>query len=273
MSREQKLALLIGFALVLVVGVVVSDHFSTAMHAELEPAAEEEAPAIRTALPDIEPRRGQPIEPNLETQLSRRTPAPAAEPEPAESGGQALSDTLAGVRRTVGHLGEGLRSAPAAAQRDAVPVIEMGRVEQPNPYAGPIARHTVARGESLWSIAERRYGDGRLHERLAAFNKDVIGPDGVVRAGTTLRIPPGDVLLGKRALAREERAEVTQSDEAGTSRESEAGRAYIVQKGDTLGEIAQRELGSARRWREIARLNELEDPDRVPVGTALKLPR
>ena len=40
----------------------------------------------------------------------------------------------------------------------------------------------------------------------------------------------------------------------------------------TLGEIAQRLLGSSSKWREIVELNGIEDPDVVPVGTTLKLP-
>jgi len=273
MSREQKLALLIGFALVLVVGVVVSDHFSTAMHAELEPATEEEVRTqVIAALPESEEQRR--LTPNLETQLASRAPIqtqpPGSEP-PSFSAGAALSETLASARRTMENIGNGLRSAPVAAQSDPIPVIEMGRVElvEPPTYDGPIATHVVERGESLWGIAERRYGEGRLHEALAKFNDGVVGAGGIVRVGSKLKIPPKDVLLGKQSLARGNR-------EAGTREESgadEAERTYTVQKGDTLGEIAQRELGSAKRWREIVRLNEVEDPDRVPVGTVLKLPR
>ena len=53
---------------------------------------------------------------------------------------------------------------------------------------------------------------------------------------------------------------------------SEAGRAYVVRSGDTLGEIAQRELGSASRWTEIRDLNPGLDPRRLAVGQRLSLP-
>lgn len=51
-------------------------------------------------------------------------------------------------------------------------------------------------------------------------------------------------------------------------------RDYVVKAGDTLSTIALNELGSARRWEEIARLNRaaLPDPNRLTVGTKIVLP-
>jgi len=49
-------------------------------------------------------------------------------------------------------------------------------------------------------------------------------------------------------------------------------RTYTVQRGDTLTGIALKELGSARRWREIAALNPGIDPDRIQAGQELLIP-
>lgn len=49
-------------------------------------------------------------------------------------------------------------------------------------------------------------------------------------------------------------------------------RVVRVGEGDTLSRIAERELGSSRRWREIAALNPAIDPDRLAIGQALLLP-
>jgi hypothetical protein len=46
---------------------------------------------------------------------------------------------------------------------------------------------------------------------------------------------------------------------------------YVVQQGDTLSGIAQRELGSARLADELARLNGISDPAALRVGQVLKL--
>ncbi|MDO3704005.1 LysM peptidoglycan-binding domain-containing protein [Micromonospora sp. C28SCA-DRY-2] len=47
---------------------------------------------------------------------------------------------------------------------------------------------------------------------------------------------------------------------------------YRVAKGDYLGAVAERYLGEFADYRELARLNRLDDPDRIRPGQLLKLP-
>lgn len=47
---------------------------------------------------------------------------------------------------------------------------------------------------------------------------------------------------------------------------------YVVQKGDTLGRIAERWLGQRNRWLEIANLNHLQNPNLIFIGQRLRLP-
>lgn len=49
-------------------------------------------------------------------------------------------------------------------------------------------------------------------------------------------------------------------------------RPYTVKSGDSLQRIAQRELGSANRWQELARLNQLPPPYNLRIGQTLQLP-
>lgn len=48
---------------------------------------------------------------------------------------------------------------------------------------------------------------------------------------------------------------------------------YIVRPGDTLSKIAAKQLGSAGKWRLIADINNLVDPNRIRVGQCLRLPQ
>jgi LysM repeat protein len=63
------------------------------------------------------------------------------------------------------------------------------------------------------------------------------------------------------------------SQESGNKMEGTAGsRQYTVKNGDTLAGIAQKTLGSSARWKEIAQLNGISDPNAIHVGQRLTLP-
>ena len=47
---------------------------------------------------------------------------------------------------------------------------------------------------------------------------------------------------------------------------------YTVKKGDTLGDISLKTLGTSRRWQEILDLNSIEDEDTLTPGAVLKIP-
>ena len=49
-------------------------------------------------------------------------------------------------------------------------------------------------------------------------------------------------------------------------------REYVVRRGDTLSNISQAQLGTARRWREIAALNNIPAPHSLKIGQVLTLP-
>ncbi len=50
------------------------------------------------------------------------------------------------------------------------------------------------------------------------------------------------------------------------------GRYVVVQKGDTLGKIAARELGNSQSWRRILEVNAGVDPRHLAPGQTLRLP-
>ena len=122
---------------------------------------------------------------------------------------------------------------------------------------------TVTNGDSAWSLAEHHLGDGMRWRELWGANRSVIQPDGrtwsdpqVIRPGWQLRLPTDG------------------------SVPSTNGR-HVVERGDTLAEIAAEELGDPLRYPEIFDLNvgdiqpdgrRLEDPNLILPGWELEIP-
>jgi len=49
--------------------------------------------------------------------------------------------------------------------------------------------YEVKKGDTLWKIAEKYYGDGNLHTKIFEANKDSIKDPNLIRVGQRLRIP------------------------------------------------------------------------------------
>jgi nucleoid-associated protein YgaU len=49
-------------------------------------------------------------------------------------------------------------------------------------------------------------------------------------------------------------------------------RTYTIKSGDTLGKIAQAELGGSSKWKQIVDANPGLDPRKLKVGQVIKLP-
>lgn len=139
--------------------------------------------------------------------------------------------------------------------------------------AGSERMYVVKAGDTLFDICAEAYGDGGLWRRLAAYNAGRVGADGSVRSGVTLRMPTAAVLRASSdgsapsEMKRAPAPEVRREPAART-------RTYVVQKGDLLSVIAQRELGSSKRMGEIMAMNKdvLSDPDHIRAGMTLRLP-
>jgi nucleoid-associated protein YgaU len=119
--------------------------------------------------------------------------------------------------------------------------------------------YTVKEGDYLWSIAEKIYGSGYNWVDLANANK--LQNPGVLYVGTKLVVP--DV----KARVLTVQANSVQVNNPIT------GNSYTVVKGDYLWNIAVRAYGDGYKWTEIAKANNLTNPDLIFSGNVLKLPR
>ncbi|GDY05260.1 hypothetical protein LBMAG51_00470 [Phycisphaerae bacterium] len=247
MTREHKLAVVLGFGLLLFVGILVSDHFS---------ATQRRSPADLAANTIREVRPAPPV--SIQTiQVNNRV----------------------GMNAGNGQLPNG--QMLASGETVAIPA---GLIPTPAPQAAvvgvPAELYTLKDGETLYKICQTKYGNGNLWKELADFNKATISNPTKLRKGTTIRLPSASVLRGEvtpvavaNVLPAPQMLTMTnpvqeQVQQPTTTRE------YVVQKGDTLGSISTRELGTAKKWESIYEANRdrLKSPTDLKIGKSLRIP-
>ncbi len=299
MTREIKLALILGSALVLVVGVLISDHLSGARNARIAQVESD------LAAPPVAARTSTLSEPERTGWSLPLGPSQAKAEPPAPAINNALADPNAALAQindpTSAHLpGVSPESAPQLtaseqvtelmrmAQGEGVPLTYESPSQpaanpfiappttansQTSPISNPAASSeiVVRDGDTLWSLAETHLGSGAQFPKLLEANRDRIGADGgEIRVGTRLRLPASAAKLDTPA-SKPSTKPVSESSKP-TKADKPGPRSYTVKKGDTLGSIASSQLGSAKRWKEIQDANPGLKPTDLRVGQAIKLP-
>lgn len=279
-TRENKLALILAFSLILLIGVLVSDHLSKAgrVHLDglesvprpgvLEPAvvlderldeavaSAVDAPAsLADALAPSDPVTVH--EPGTEL-ASASTPTPE-EPVEIVQGDRPRADSAALIARARELGVELLPADRVLAQTRSVPQAASQPPAASHPAPTPeLVLYTVRDGETLYRLAERLLGDPNRWRELRDLNRDTVSAEGSIRAGQRLRVPASAGIAAAAQAAASERS----------------ARTYVVKQNDTLGEIAAAQLGTVRRMGEIVALNrgQIDDADDIRAGMTLKLP-
>ncbi len=294
MSRELKLALILGFAAVMVVGVLISDHMSGARQARIEErtlqtpplalstpstgdyavAPQQQPERLTQALPENNPPAPLSPTPTNEVEepvvLAMGSTDAADEGEVRQSSG-AIGDFLAWSEKQGVRFEEITPTTPLmqTAPRTENTAPSRTLPDTPTRTATVDRTHTVEEGESLWAIAERYYGNGAMHTRIEEANKGRMGKGGALYVGAKLVIP-GVPASDAPTTKRDE-----PSRNAFTPKKPANGEKFhVVQKGETLGDIAKKTLGSAKRWPDLVKANKgtITDPDNVPAGLRIRIP-
>jgi nucleoid-associated protein YgaU len=277
MTREQKLALILGFALVLVVGVLVSDHIS---RAERNDALSTDGLDTRLAHQDggtttLLVNQGAEIPAPINATPERRF---AGDARRSSGGLFGIGDDLIQGAEEIGGLPKALKTTNE--REDDVAEFRMDRPQLRADESEPARIYRVKPNDSLWGIADREYADGNLHTKLAEYNHDRVGRNGGLREGATILIPTKEALLAYRQGDEREvrRGSAPPRQTPRETRRDEPKKAsvrtYVVKKGETLSEICQEQLGKGSRWREVVELNDgkIGDDGIVRSGQEILLP-
>lgn len=243
MTRENKLALVLGFGLMLFVGILVSDHLAARKAPTVAASPilrnQEIMPPMPAGGADegmVLFRNGGRVVVRAEEPRGSGAPEPVAPPQAPQPQRAQQSDE------------PGARPAPV-----------------PGPAAQPVRAYVVQEGDSFAAIARREYGRTSLGERLAAYNG--VNPRSL-RAGASIKLPPAED-LDPRLDARMASAQAQPG-----AASAPGSREYTVRRGDSLFAIAERELGRGSRWEELKRFNEdvLKGRDSLTPGMQIRIP-
>jgi len=165
---------------------------------------------------------------------------------------------------------------------ETVPPIEIEEVQE-----GP-KTHVVQEGEDLWKISEKYYGTGFKWSKIAEANN--ISDPNQIKAGQTLTIPPlldseiaqaqpTGITLTPTVTETEEKIKetVTSSPTPVLPEEKEekpltSVNEHTVSKGESLWKIAEKYYKSGYNWIDIAKANNLKNPNYIEVGQKLTIP-
>lgn len=121
-------------------------------------------------------------------------------------------------------------------------------------------RYVVQVNDDFWSISQRLFGTGGYYRALAKHNANTYPREENLRAGDVILAPSMTELerLYPELCPSPARRNPTEGQPrtASVPNRPDGRRTYLVQEGDTLYDIARRELGKPSRWREIYDLNQ-----------------
>lgn len=310
MTRENKLALVVGFALILFVGILISDHFSIAR--QQQGADMSGKLAVRDPLSDPRGRDSfidmNPPEPAVGATVMSGDPKPSP-PNPIidHSRPEQRTDISKGGLPSYGpnspDASDEIRMHPDVRPIGEPMFAKGPEIAEPTNLE-PVVKsdvryHEVKPKDSFYSICRQYYGDTSLVDALATYNK--LDDPASLRVGCRLMIPPPEQIGGKPAAVAKTPAKTPKTPaaetpattttptppslrvvqvpdaakppKAGTSTGTMVAQTYVVKPGDSLTGIAQKCLGSKSKWRRLADLNSgvIDDEDNLRVGTVLRL--
>lgn len=129
--------------------------------------------------------------------------------------------------------------------------------------AGPGLMHT----DLIWLINNIDWGTALFDEREKGTRTRQSAVLTLLAYAAPDRLQTGGAAAQARRLASQDVASGTSGDTGGST--------YVVKQSDLkhgLSGIAAAKLGDSKRWKEIAKLNDIRDPMNIKVGQKLRMP-
>jgi nucleoid-associated protein YgaU len=146
-------------------------------------------------------------------------------------------------------------------EEEVEPEEEAKPEEKVTPVTAPAKRtHIVQKGDSLWKLAEKYYGDASKWRLIQQANKEIVPRTTALRIGLKLNIPEPEVLLEEQTRP--------------STPESRAQRTYVIKRGDLLWNLAIKFYGDGTKWKIIHDANKkiIPNPTLLPVGKEIVIP-
>lgn len=207
-------------------------------------------------------------------------PSAVAATNPSETTGTVSVQPLTALAETTDNKVDST-GASAELGRTSSPQIKSSKATSPEIYV-------VAEGDNLGTIAKKVYGSQHGNEknnitRIFQANRSTLKSPDEIYVGQKLVIPLlAESQAGKNNLEKlsrptllEEAKSIGQKNVTTAPSRAEGNKSYTVQQGDSLWQIAAKQLGDGSRYEEIIELNAniLESEDNLAVGMCLKLPK
>ena len=322
MTRDAKIGLLVGLAFILIVGILLSEHVTSATAPQqaslaqagdrvrkatgapvtpqviIEPVIVDPNPLPKTAVVTRDVIDSPQLPPTARIELGPAqngrinviridTPqdpiASATEVQPIRTGEMTQTMLAATNIPTNGSTTD--HPLQDAARAGGLEIVDVKTINGPGearrPELPPIANgskvkeYVAQTGDSLGRIASRQLGANTPANRAAviALNPSLQKDNNRILIGAKYLIPADAWaaalgIEGSGELAATKKSEPVQPLAASQS------PTYVVQPGDSLWKIAERECGSASLVGQLRQLNAdvLGDSETVKVGMKLKLP-
>lgn len=245
MTREQKLALIIGFSLILAVGVLISDHLSRAQSDTIVADQDIDQPMIVHSVLDVPPGIGE-----VGRQLAGRDAVP-------------LDPGIRGSRTSLPGL-DTAQNSPSGAQRDLQIPTEVAAStrsdDQPTRGGISIPDQSIVSVQNPMEVAE----DDTEGEYLDLPGFEPV--PGVARPGIRSR----NQLNQANQPTREQIASSRQQ----TTPTQQPARTHKVAEGESLYGIAAKYYGDGNLWPELAKANtdRVNAQGHVLIGVVLQIP-